>query len=142
VTQTSATQQGVNRSADNNAIRPLPCDHCRGLALPKPALALTPGTDGAAHWPPGTSFGIGQTFSRQNPRIDLTSTGPNNPSILASPSDAKRQNDEPVEGPEKEWRQRLRSLEEWICELLIQNQQLRMSLPDSAPYYRPMEADQ
>jgi hypothetical protein len=29
---------------------------------------------------------------------------------------------------EEEWQDRLRSLQQWICELLIKNQQLRMSL--------------
>jgi hypothetical protein len=29
---------------------------------------------------------------------------------------------------EDEWQERLRYLEQWICELLIKNQQLRMSL--------------
>jgi hypothetical protein len=29
---------------------------------------------------------------------------------------------------EEEWQERLRSLQQWICELLIKNQQLRMSL--------------
>jgi hypothetical protein len=29
---------------------------------------------------------------------------------------------------EEEWQDRLRSLQRWICELLIKNQQLRMSL--------------
>jgi hypothetical protein len=29
---------------------------------------------------------------------------------------------------EKEWQERLRSLQQWICELLLKNQQLRMSL--------------
>ena len=30
-------------------------------------------------------------------------------------------------GLEAEWQEKLRSLEQWICELLIKNQQLRMS---------------
>ena len=29
---------------------------------------------------------------------------------------------------EEEWRERLRCAQQWICELLIKNQQLRMSL--------------
>lgn len=33
---------------------------------------------------------------------------------------------------EEEWRQNLRTLQELICELLIQNQELRMLLPGSA----------
>jgi hypothetical protein len=31
-------------------------------------------------------------------------------------------------GLEAEWQEKLRSLEQWICELLIKNQRLRMSL--------------
>jgi hypothetical protein len=33
-----------------------------------------------------------------------------------------------VAGIEQEWHQRLCSLEQWICELLIKNERLRMSL--------------
>ena len=33
-----------------------------------------------------------------------------------------------AEGSQEEWQTRLRSLEQWICELLIKNQQLRWSL--------------
>jgi hypothetical protein len=37
-------------------------------------------------------------------------------------------NQQPNWDPEEEWQNRLRSLQHWICELLINNQQLRMSL--------------
>lgn len=30
-----------------------------------------------------------------------------------------------------EWQDRLRSLEDWVCELLIKNQQLRMALAEA-----------
>jgi hypothetical protein len=33
-----------------------------------------------------------------------------------------------VEDSQEEWQTRLRSLEQWICELLIKNQQLRWAL--------------
>lgn len=35
--------------------------------------------------------------------------------------------EEPARVPE-EWQDRLRSLEQWVCELLIKNQKLRMAL--------------
>jgi len=42
----------------------------------------------------------------------------------------------------EEWRQSLHSLRGWICELLIKNQELRMSLLDSAANHESVEADQ
>jgi len=33
-----------------------------------------------------------------------------------------------VDGLQEEWQARLQGLQEWICELLIKNQQLRMAL--------------
>ncbi len=33
-----------------------------------------------------------------------------------------------VDGLQEEWQSRLQGLQEWICELLIKNQQLRMAL--------------
>ncbi len=33
---------------------------------------------------------------------------------------------------EEEWQSRLRTLEQWICKLLIKNEQLRMSLASAA----------
>lgn len=36
--------------------------------------------------------------------------------------------DAPIADPQEEWETRLRTLQEWICELLIKNQQLRMEL--------------
>ena len=47
---------------------------------------------------------------------------------LTGALDAEPQDDEPDLGREEAWEQRLRGLQEWICELLIKNQQLRMSL--------------
>ena len=43
---------------------------------------------------------------------------------------ARRQFEEPAPAPE-EWQDHLRSLEQWVCELLINNQELRMA-PESA----------
>lgn len=42
---------------------------------------------------------------------------------------------------EEEWRRSLLSLQEWICELLIENQELRMLLPGSASLHQSEEAD-
>jgi len=47
-----------------------------------------------------------------------------------NPSNAELQDDEPGNDQEQTWKRRLRSLEEWVCELLIKNQELRMSLPN------------
>jgi len=64
---------------------------------------------------------------------------------------AQRQTDavEPTmqyEGPgqdrEEDWRRSLHSLQECICELLIRNQELRMSLLDSATNQKSAETDQ
>jgi len=38
-----------------------------------------------------------------------------------------RASEKPARGPE-EWQDHLRSLQRWICELLIKNQELRMAL--------------
>jgi hypothetical protein len=43
---------------------------------------------------------------------------------------------------EEEWRRILHSLQKCICELLIRNQELRMSLLDSAIEHQSREADQ
>jgi hypothetical protein len=99
------------------------------------------GTGGAAHRLHSASFGIGHAFSSKDPRIDLTSTRPNKHSTLTVPSKAGLQNDERDHEREEDWQQRLRSLQECICELLIQNQQLRMSLLDSATNHQSREAD-
>jgi hypothetical protein len=49
------------------------------------------------------------------------------------------------EGPgqerEEDWRRSLHSLQECICELLIRNQELRMSLLDSAINCKPAKTD-
>ena len=46
---------------------------------------------------------------------------------LASRFIAPPQDEEPARGPE-EWHDHLRSLQQWVCELLIKNQELRMAL--------------
>ncbi len=43
---------------------------------------------------------------------------------------------------EEDLRRNLRCLQECICELLIQNQELRMSLLHSATNHKPAETDQ
>jgi hypothetical protein len=43
---------------------------------------------------------------------------------------------------EEEWQRRLRSLQEWIAELLIRNQQLRMALWDSTSDHQFMDANE
>ena len=46
--------------------------------------------------------------------------------------DTGSQNDPPSQEREEEWQRLVLSLQGWIAELLIRNQQLRMSLLDSA----------
>ena len=41
------------------------------------------------------------------------------------------QYEEPTRGPE-EWQKLLNSLQQWVCELLIKNQELRMALESAA----------
>jgi hypothetical protein len=59
---------------------------------------------------------------------------------LTDPFDAELQHDKPGQEGEEEWQQRLCNLQEWICHLLIKNQQLRMSL-DSAVSSRSTETN-
>jgi hypothetical protein len=42
---------------------------------------------------------------------------------------------------EEEWESRIRSLEQWICKLLIKNEQLRMSLALAKPPERERRDD-
>ena len=56
--------------------------------------------------------------------------------------EARMQYDEPGQEREEDWRRSLHRLQERICELLIQNQELRMSLLDSATNQKSAEADQ
>jgi hypothetical protein len=60
---------------------------------------------------------------------------------LTDPSDAELQHDKPGQEQGEEWQQRLCNLQEWICQLLIKNQQLRMSL-DSVISSRSTETNQ
>jgi len=58
--------------------------------------------------------------------------------------EAKLQVDEPLDDREEIWNRRLRSLEEWVCVLLIKNQELRMSLRNDTAnnnVWRPSEGD-
>lgn len=52
------------------------------------------------------------------------------------------QYEEPGQEREEDWRRSLRSLQKCICELLIRNQELRLSLLDSATNHPSWEADQ
>jgi hypothetical protein len=47
---------------------------------------------------------------------------------LTGAPDAGRLHEQPYQRLEEEWQDRLRSLQQWICELLLKNQQLRMLL--------------
>jgi len=55
---------------------------------------------------------------------------------------AKLQYEQPGEQWEEMGRLSLHSLQRWICELLIKNQELRMLLPDSATDHQSREASQ
>ena len=50
--------------------------------------------------------------------------------------------EEPYQEREEDWHRILHSLQKCICELLIKNQELRMSLLDSATKHKSGEADQ
>jgi hypothetical protein len=56
--------------------------------------------------------------------------------------EASLQYEEPGQEREKDLRRSLHNLQEFVCELLIQNQELRMSLPASATSHKSREADQ
>jgi hypothetical protein len=60
---------------------------------------------------------------------------------LTDPFDAELQHDRPGQEREEEWQQRLWNLQEWICHLLIKNQQLRMLL-DLAVSHQSRETNQ
>jgi hypothetical protein len=54
----------------------------------------------------------------------------------------RMQYEAPGQEREEDWRRSLRSLQECICELLIRNQELRMSLLDSVTNKQSWKADQ
>jgi hypothetical protein len=56
--------------------------------------------------------------------------------------EAKMQYEEPGQEREEDLRRSLHCLQEWVCELLTRNQELRMSLLASASNHQPGEADQ
>jgi len=56
--------------------------------------------------------------------------------------EARMQYEEPGREQQEELRRSLHSLEEWVCDLLIRNQELRMSLLASASNHQSGEADQ
>ncbi len=50
---------------------------------------------------------------------------------------AELEDDERRDDREESWNRRLRSLEEWVCVLLIRNQELRMSLRNDTANSNP-----
>jgi hypothetical protein len=64
---------------------------------------------------------------RQKPFGKVTAVPMTLLQCLASPAFARPQYEEPARRREEQ-QDRLRSLEQWVCELLIKNQQLRMAL--------------
>jgi hypothetical protein len=70
------------------------------------------------------------TDQRQKP-IGKANAGSITPGRLSRYVVSESQGKE-LEAGQEEWRDRLRSLEQWICELLIKNQQLRMALESAA----------
>ena len=61
---------------------------------------------------------------------------------LTGAVDAGALNDLLNQEREEEWQRRLRSLQEWIAELLIRNQQLRMALRDSEINHQFIDANE
>ena len=61
---------------------------------------------------------------------------------LTGAVDSGLQNDPSGQGREEEWQQCLGRLQELVVELLIRNQQLRMSLLDSATNSHSMDANE
>jgi hypothetical protein len=65
-------------------------------------------------------------------RFAIAAKGPITPArSLTSRTIAGSQYKEPAQEPDQ-WQDRLRSLEQWVCELLIKNQELRLALESSA----------
>lgn len=60
----------------------------------------------------------------------------------SNPVEARVLAEQPGQEREEHWRRSLSRLEEWICELLIKNQELRMELLDSTTNQESEEADQ
>jgi hypothetical protein len=60
----------------------------------------------------------------------------------ADAAEARPQYEDPGQEREEDWRRSLHSLQECICELLIRNQELRMSLLDSATIHQSGDTKQ
>jgi hypothetical protein len=60
----------------------------------------------------------------------------------ADAAEARPQCEDPGQEREEDWRRSLHSLQECICELLIRNQELRMSLLDSATIHQSGDTKQ
>ena len=67
------------------------------------------------------------TEQRQKPFGDATAGSVTRLQRLASRVIAGPQYEEPAQRPE-EWQDHLRGLQQWVCELLIKNQELRLAL--------------
>ena len=72
----------------------------------------------------------GETLLQADPLLSIPG-----PVITGYPSELS------IEDLHEEWQCRLRSLQEWICQLLIKNQQLRMALME-AQAKKTREADE
>jgi len=64
------------------------------------------------------------------------------PQRKADVMEARTQFEQPGDEQEEMGRKRLHRLQEWICELLITNQELRMLLLNSTTMQQSREADQ
>lgn len=61
---------------------------------------------------------------------------------LVDQVEVRPQNSEPDDEAEEKWQQTVHGLQEWVCDLLIRNQELRMLLQTSAKEHGPEETDQ
>jgi len=82
-------------------------------------------------------------YDRQHRESFATATAcAASPQRKAEVVEARTQFEQCGDEQEEMGRQSLHRLQEWICELLIQNQELRMSLLNSATNHHSWEADQ
>ena len=76
------------------------------------------------------SIGIGDVMNSEHSQKPLDKAGAWSITPLQRPASRViegQQYEEPTRGPE-EWQNLLNSLQQWVCELLIKNQELRMTL--------------
>jgi len=99
----------------------------------------SPITDGAG----STSLVSPVTCDRQNRESHVESAACTTRAPRETDAvEARMQYEEPGQEREENWRRSLHSLQEWICELLIKNQELRMSLLNSTITHQSGEVDQ